>query len=57
MTAKSLPYWPIDPWLSLSPWFDFQIDLLRTFAMTFPAAVLWGASFPLALAALASLLA
>jgi spermidine synthase len=29
MIAKSLPYWPINPSLSKSPWFNFQIDLLR----------------------------
>jgi spermidine synthase len=54
MMAASLPYWPIDPWLSVNPWFNFQIDLLRTFPVVFPATVLWGASFPLALAALAA---
>jgi spermidine synthase len=54
MVAEALPYWPIDPWLSLSPWFKFHIDLLRSFPIIFPAAVLWGASFPLALASLAA---
>jgi spermidine synthase len=54
MCAKSLPYWPIDPWLSLSPWFNFQVDLLRTMWTILPATVLWGASFPLTLAALAT---
>jgi spermidine synthase len=54
MVAASLPYWPIDPWLSMSPWFNFQVDMLRTFAMVFPPTLLWGASFPLALAAAAS---
>jgi spermidine synthase len=53
MIAKSLPYWPIDPWLSLSSWFNFQVDMLRVFPVIFPATVLWGASFPLALGALA----
>ena len=52
--AKSLPYWPIDPTLALSPWFNFQVDLLRTLWTILPATLLWGASFPLALAALAS---
>ena len=54
MCAKSLPYWPIDPWLSQSPWFNFQVDLLRTMWTILPATVLWGASFPLTLAALAA---
>jgi spermidine synthase len=48
--AYSLPYWPVDPWLSLSPWFNFEIDLVRCAWAILPAALLWGASFPLALA-------
>jgi spermidine synthase len=52
--SRSLPYWPIDPTLSLSPWFTFQVDLLRTLWTILPATVLWGASFPLALATIAS---
>ncbi|MEQ8790421.1 MAG: fused MFS/spermidine synthase [Pirellulaceae bacterium] len=54
MLSKSLPYWPIDPSLSRSPWFAFQLDLLRSAWVVLPAACLWGASFPLALAAAAS---
>jgi spermidine synthase len=50
LLAQSLPYWPINPWLSRSPWFDFQLDLLRCAWAILPAACLWGASFPLALA-------
>ncbi len=52
--AHSLPYWPIDPWLSLDPWFNFEIDLVRCVWAIFPATVLWGASFPLALASAAA---
>ncbi len=51
--ACSLPYWPIKPILSSSPWFNFQLDLLRCLWCIFPAACLWGASFPLALASVA----
>lgn len=52
--AYSLPYWPVDPWLSLSPSFNFQLDLVRCmFALLAPTLV-WGASFPLALAAAAA---
>jgi spermidine synthase len=51
--AKSLPYWPIDPSLATSPWFTFQLDLACCFWAILPATILWGASFPLALAALA----
>src|SRR5215831_19361917 len=48
--AHSLPYWPVDPWLSLDPWFNFELDLARTIWAIFPATLLWGASFPLTLA-------
>src|ERR1700680_1903537 len=51
MLAQSLPYWPINPLLSPSPWFTFQVDLARCLWTILPAALLWGASFPLALAA------
>jgi spermidine synthase len=54
MLANSLPFWPINPLLSTSPWFTFQIDLARSTWAILPAALLWGASFPLALAAVAS---
>ena len=52
--AKSLPYWPIDPSLSWSPWISFQLDLMRCVWAVLPGAILWGASFPLALASVAS---
>ncbi|HEY9225596.1 MAG TPA: fused MFS/spermidine synthase, partial [Gemmatimonadaceae bacterium] len=32
------------------PWVTFQVDLLRSLIAVFPASVLWGASFPLAIA-------
>src|SRR5262249_24335123 len=51
--AYSLPYWPVDPWLSLSPFFNFQLDLVRCVWAILPATLFWGASFPLALAAAA----
>jgi spermidine synthase len=53
MIAESLPFWPVNPLLSTSPWYTFQIDLVRCLWAILPAAVLWGASFPLALAAAA----
>ncbi|MFN0054051.1 MAG: fused MFS/spermidine synthase [Planctomycetales bacterium] len=52
--ARSLPYWPINPALSSNPWLSFQLDLLRCAWGVWPAASLWGASFPLALAAASS---
>ncbi|HEY2842918.1 MAG TPA: fused MFS/spermidine synthase, partial [Bryobacteraceae bacterium] len=53
MIAGSLPYWPIDPTLSSSPWYTFQLDMARCLWAILPPALLWGASFPLALAAVA----
>src|SRR5215831_18202390 len=45
-----LPYWPVDPWLSMNPWFTFDLDMLRCIRTILPATLLWGASFPMALA-------
>ena len=53
MLAESLPWWPVNPLLSSNPWFTFQIDLVRVLWTILPATLLWGASFPLALAAAA----
>ncbi len=50
LVGAALPYWPIAPSIS-GIWFNFQLDLARAFLALFPAAVLWGASFPFALAA------
>jgi spermidine synthase len=52
--SGSLPFWPINPGLVSSPWFLFQLDIARCLYAILPAACLWGASFPLALAAIAS---
>src|SRR5256885_8685835 len=49
--SNSLPWWPVNPLLSTSPWYTFQIDMVRCLWAILPAALLWGASFPLALAA------
>ena len=53
MIGRALPYWPINPSLAPSPWFTFQLDLTRCMWTVLPAACLWGASFPLALASAA----
>jgi spermidine synthase len=50
MTAM-VPYWPVSPGLAIKPSYTFQMDLVRCLWTVLPAAVLWGASFPLALAA------
>src|SRR3989454_8605214 len=49
----SLPYWPVDTWLSLNPFFNFQLGLVRCVWAIFPSTFFWGASFPFALAAAA----
>ncbi len=54
MLTQSLPYWPINPSISTDPWFNFQLDIVRCLWVVLPAAILWGASFPLALAAVAA---
>jgi spermidine synthase len=51
MLCASLPFWPIDPSISDSPWYNFQLDFLRSLWAVLPSTLLWGASFPLALAA------
>ena len=53
MIAQSVPFWPVNPLLSSDPMYTFQIDMVRVIWSILPAALLWGASFPLALAAAA----
>jgi spermidine synthase len=52
--ASVLPWWPVDPWLSTNPWFNFDLDITRCVRAILPATLLWGASFPLALASAAA---
>jgi spermidine synthase len=53
-SSASLPYWPINPSITSNrPWFNFQLDLMRGIWVMLPGAILWGASFPLALASVA----
>src|SRR5215475_10897557 len=54
MLTESLPWWPVDPSIASTPMFTLQLDLVRSLWVVLPAAILWGASFPLALAAVAS---
>ena len=49
--TKMLPYWPVSPGLAIEARYTFQIDLVRCLWAVLPAACFWGASFPLALAA------
>ena len=50
--TQVLPLWPFDPSLSPSTLSTFQSDLIKTLITVLPGALLWGASFPLALAAI-----
>lgn len=52
--TSSLPHWPVNPMIAQNPWYQFQIDLVRCLWAILPAACLWGASFPLALASVAT---
>src|SRR4029079_16072838 len=52
MAAQQIPYWPIYPSLSPSVWLNFQVDFARALLTMLPGAILWGASFPLAVATL-----
>ena len=49
-----LPYWPINPIISSRSSSLFEIDFVRCLWVVLPAAILWGASFPLALASVAT---
>jgi spermidine synthase len=51
MLSDSLPFWPINPMLSTNAWHIVQLDIVRTLWAVLPATLMWGASFPLACAA------
>src|SRR5262249_59799447 len=53
MLRQSLPYWPINASISSSISFNFQLDFVRGLWAVLPGPILWGASFPLALASVA----
>ena len=56
MVTESLPFWPINPSINTTSagiWYTFQLDFVRALWAMLPAAILWGASFPLALASVA----
>jgi spermidine synthase len=52
--AVALPYWTVDPALATAPLSKFVFDLVRCTWAILPAAILWGASFPLAVVSLAA---
>ncbi len=53
MIAGWLPYWNTAPLLTAGPWLSFRLDLIRCFCAILPPTLFWGASFPLACAAIA----
>jgi spermidine synthase len=52
--TKSIPYQPLKIAQMSDAWYLFQLDLARSTLAVLPPALFWGASFPLALAAVAS---
>jgi predicted membrane-bound spermidine synthase len=50
--SYSLPFWPLDLHSSPTPWSLCQVNLAQCIWAVFPGALLWGAAFPLGLAAL-----
>jgi spermidine synthase len=60
-TNASMPFWPINPQLAAEMpepytgrWYTIQLDMLRAMWVMLPGAILWGASFPLALVSVAA---
>jgi spermidine synthase len=51
--VNALPYWQDDLLLTTNPWHMYQLDLKRCIWAILPATLFWGASFPLACAAVA----
>ena len=52
--TQMLPYWPVNPGLASTVRYQFELDLVRCLWVVLPSALLWGASFPLALAGIGS---
>ena len=46
MLAQSMPYWPINPSISTSPWFNFPLDLARAFWVVLPGVDPLGRELP-----------
>ncbi|MEA3246024.1 MAG: fused MFS/spermidine synthase [Gemmatimonadota bacterium] len=51
---QAMPYWPVNPMLASKMSFVYQVDLVKALWMVLPGAILWGASFPLALVAVSN---
>jgi spermidine synthase len=53
MIVDVLPFWKDDALLTLDPWHMYFLDLKRCLLAILPPTLFWGASFPLACAAIA----
>ena len=53
-TMESMPWWPVNVELNYTFSTKFQLDMVRCLWALLPASILWGASFPLALASVAT---
>ena len=51
--TEAFPNWPVNPALTDNPWLVMQLDVVRAVLAMLPGPILWGASFPLAVAAVA----
>ncbi len=49
-----IPSWPFNPLMVTNPWRLFRVDFLMCLCAILPPALLWGLSFPLALASVAA---
>jgi len=54
LLAHTLPYWKVHPDIAANAWLKFRLDFVRCLLTLLPATFLWGASFPLAIAAAAA---
>ena len=52
--SELIPSWPFNPLAVTDPWRLFKVDFMMCLMAILPPALLWGLSFPLALAAAAS---
>jgi spermidine synthase len=52
--SSLIPAWPFNPLAVTNPWRLFRVDFMMCLCAVLPPALLWGLSFPLALASIAS---
>jgi spermidine synthase len=54
LLTRVIPYWPVARSVAIGLWPSVEGDGIRCLLVVLPGAILWGASFPLALAAIAA---